>query len=541
MINQEKVKLVPNINSLIRDLTAVQIRPDGLSKYALFLPATSSFYISFIGNQRYSNYTDLARIPACFTHGVESLNYLDPNKGLFYYKWNLHSAGHADLDLTNFNSREDVYRNRDRTTSVTVADSGGYQIGKLRWKADWTNPNCPLALKKRQQVLTWMDSLMEYGMTLDIPSWAAKNPEASAAIGIATHEDAIQGTFINNDYFINNRNGNCKFLNVLQGENHADAEDWYQRMKKYCDPKIYGDRAFNGWAMGGQHVADVHLTLLRLIALRFDGLLERGQHDWMHFLGTSKVEWALLLTDIQTAIRKYHNPDFSISFDCASPFLAAANGQVYTDIHINDRKKWFYRMSPCVHTKHYYTDTRLFRDAVLADGIFPAFETSPVIEQMQMNDIFIYGPTNLNKQGKIGATSWDSFSYAILQSHNVYKHVEAVQRCNQAYESGMYPYMLVANKVRGKKFRQYDLSFFHDIVDAIFATSDRGRALALVEEYTKYWTDVVGVRGQVGQDTINASTNFTKFFSDSGPPTSCDDSCVLDSTNLDMLEDHLDD
>jgi hypothetical protein len=116
-----------------------------------------------------------------------------------------------------------------------------------------------------------------------------------------------------------------------------------------------------------------------------------------------------------------------------------------------------------------------------------------------------------------------------------------VQRCNQAYESGMYPYMLVANKVRGKKFRQYDLSFFHDIVDAIFATSDRGRALALVEEYTKYWTDVVGVRGQVGQDTINASTNFTKFFSDSGPPTSCDDSCVLDSTNLDMLEDHLDD
>ena len=30
-----------------------------------------------------------------------------------------------------------------------------------------------------------------------------------------------------------------------------------------------------------------------------DGLLEEGLHDWMHFLGTSKLEWALLLTDIQ--------------------------------------------------------------------------------------------------------------------------------------------------------------------------------------------------------------------------------------------------
>ena len=35
-----------------------------------------------------------------------------------------------------------------------------------------------------------------------------------------------------------NKTGACKFLNVLQGENHADAEDWYQQMKDYCDSKI---------------------------------------------------------------------------------------------------------------------------------------------------------------------------------------------------------------------------------------------------------------------------------------------------------------
>ena len=46
------------------------------------------------------------------------------------------------------------------------------------------------------------------------------------------------------------------------------------------------------------------------------------------FLGTSKLEWATLLTDIQRAVRKYLNENFTITFDCAS-FLATANGQIY--------------------------------------------------------------------------------------------------------------------------------------------------------------------------------------------------------------------
>ena len=49
----------------------------------------------------------------------------------------------------------------------------------------------------------------------------------------------------------------------------------------------------------------------------------------MHFLGTSKLEWALVLTDIQRAIRKHHNENFTVTFDCASP-LCTANGQMYT-------------------------------------------------------------------------------------------------------------------------------------------------------------------------------------------------------------------
>ena len=53
--------------------------------YAYFLPATSGFYSTFIGKQRYGNYVDPARIPQVWKHSVESLNYLEPDKGLFYY------------------------------------------------------------------------------------------------------------------------------------------------------------------------------------------------------------------------------------------------------------------------------------------------------------------------------------------------------------------------------------------------------------------------------------------------------------------------
>jgi hypothetical protein len=481
-----------------RNLTATQ------NDYAVFLPATSGFYATFIGKQRYGNYVDPARIPASFKNGVESLNYLEPDKGEFYYQWCLYSAGHANLDLNKQDEGEDMFRNRNRSTSWVLGDSGGFQIGKGVWEADWKDPNCPKAQKKREQVLNWMDTLMDYGMILDIPAWVARSPAGKKATGITTYAEAVQGTYINNDWFINNRNGNCKFLNVLQGENHTDAEDWYQRMKHYCDTKKFGDRAFNGWAMGGQNMCDVHLVLKRLVALRHDGLLEKGQHDWMHFLGTSKLEWATLLTDIQRAVRKHHNENFTISFDCASPFLATANGQIYIQTETADRTKWVYRMVPSADDKKYATDSRLFKDAVIQDSIFKNFDPSPLIDQVEIKDICIYKPGDLNKIGKEGKTSWDSFSYAIQMGHNVWSHINAVQVANQKYDQGSTPAMLVQEK--------FNRIYFKDVVEAIFASSSKSESLEIIEDFDRFWQSIIGTRGATGKKTVNASTQFAVLF-----------------------------
>jgi hypothetical protein len=249
----------------------------------------------------------------------------------------------------------------------------------------------------------------------------------------------------------------------------------------------------------------------------------------MHFLGTSKLEWAVLLTDIQRAVRKYVNPAFTISFDCASPFLATANGQVYHHIDLPHNDKWCYRMSPIADDKKYSTDTRPYGQAVVADGLVDHFDESPISLQLQMKDVCYYQPGMLNKIGKEGKTSWDSFSYALLMGHNVWMHLEAVQRANREYDNGSWPAMMWDQKG--------DHTRFKDIVEAIFATPDRAEAEAIIESYDRYWMDIVGTRGFKGKKAKNAHSQFNALFEVEESNDGVDgDDAELDESKLDNLE-----
>ena len=475
--------------------------------YAVFLPAISGFYATFVGKQRNEPYVDPARMPAGLSD-MEMMNWLNSQKALFPYRWSLYSGGHANLDLNKQDWSEDMIRNRE-PGSFILGDSGGFQIAKGLWEGDWkANSGCAKAQKKRSAVLAWLDSVSDYGMILDIPTWVIHDKKASKACQITTLQEAVDATKFNNEYFMAHRkgkeNGGAKFLNVLQGDNHPNADAWYELMKEYCDPVKYPGRHFDGWSMGGQNMCDVHLVLKRLVALRHDNLLQQGKHDWMHFLGTSKLEWAVLLTVIQRAVRKYVNPDFTISFDCASPFLATANGQVYHHIDLAHNEKWCYRMSPIADDKKYSTDTRPYGSAVVADGLVDHFDESPLSRLLTMKDVCIYKPGDLNKIGKEGKTSWDSFSYALLMGHNVWMHLEAVQRANRTFDSGSWPYMMW--------HENGDHTHFADIVEAIFATSDRAESEAIIEKYDRYWMDIIGTRGFKGKKTKNANTQFSALF-----------------------------
>jgi hypothetical protein len=484
------------------DLTSKQ------SDYAVFLPAISGFYATFVGKQRVNNdYVDPARFPQGLTD-MEQMNWLNAQQGLFPYKWSLYSGGHANLDLNKDDASEYMVRNRDPNT-IMLGDSGGFQIAKGLWEGDWkANSGCAKAQKKREAVLKWLDTISNYGMGLDIPTWVIHDKKASDACQIKTLDQAVEATKYNNEYFIKHRKGKneggAKFLNVLQGDNHPNADAWYEIMKDYCDPVKYPDRHFDGWGMGGQNMCDVHLILKRLVTLRYDNLLQEGKHDWMHFLGTSKLEWAVLLTVLQRAIRKHVNPAFTISFDCASPFLATANGQVYFENVFEHEGKWSYRMAPSADDKKYSTDTRKWKDGVIADGIYPRWEDSPISDMLKMKDICIYKPGDLNKIGKEGKTSWDSFSYALLMGHNVWMHLTAVQEANRRFDGGEWPYMMQYTGPGHEKFE--------DIVEAIFAAPTKQASLDIIEHYNKYWMEIIGTRGFKGKKAVSGRPQFNALF-----------------------------
>ena len=79
-----------------------------------------------------------------------------------------------------------------------------------------------------------------------------------------------------------------------------------------------------------------------------------------------------------------------------------------------------------------------------------------------------------------------------------------MQQANIQYDKGAIPAMLIDET--------FDRVMFKDIVEAIFATSNRQEAEMIIEEYSRYWMSIIGTRGAVGKKTVNASTQFGNLF-----------------------------
>jgi hypothetical protein len=467
------------------DLTPLQ------KDYAVYLPAISSFYSTYIAKQRLEEFIPADRIPKEFDRGIEGMNFLNPEQGYFYYKYGLYSAGHAQLDLQKSLTQESMIQDRDRSKTMILGDSGGYQIGKGVLKFDWLNFEGAEANKTRQKILEWLELTADWSMMLDVPTWACDHIH-SPKTGLKTFEDCLEKTRFNNDYFLNNRLGQTKWLNVLQGGDWDTAERWYEGVKEFSDPKgKYAGKEAEGWAMGGANMCKMPITLRRLITLKFDGLLE-GK-DWMHFLGTAQLDWACYLTLIQREIKKI-NENFTISFDCASPFIATAHGLVYTNAQ-HSNKRFSVIMDKAPDTKNL---------SGRHDIPFP-FE-SDFGRRLTIADICHYAPGMLNKIKKEGKTSWDSFAYALMMGHNVECHIRAVQRANNLMdiECAKFDPDWRMWGIEGKKEKDYSewvpnkILYFSNFVKELFSKSTKQEAFDMIETASRFLTSLEGARLQGG-------------------------------------------
>jgi hypothetical protein len=423
------------------------------------------------------------------------MNFLNPEEGYFTYKYGLYSAGHAQLDLQKSLVQESMIQQRDRNNTMILGDSGGYQIGKGVLKFDWLNFEGKAANKTRQDILNWLELTADWSMMLDVPTWACDHIH-SPKTGLKTFEDCLEKTRYNNTFFLENRLGQTKFLNVLQGSNWDTAEKWYNGVKEFSDTNVWGDKAAEGWAFGGANMCKMNITLKRLMSMREDGML-KGK-NWIHFLGTAQLDWTCYLTLIQREIQEHINPDLNISFDCASPFIATAHGLVYTNAQ-HTKNRWAIIMDKAPDNK------------ALAGSEIPFPFESEIGRRLTMGDICHYAPGMLNKIKKEGKTSWDSFAYALMMGHNVYCHIDAVQRANNLMD-------IEIAKIKGKlswrhwrKLRdsesnsdQYsdwvprNILYFSDFIKDLFATKTKEEAFDMIHEAGPFLKSLEGARLQGG-------------------------------------------
>jgi len=464
--------------------------------YAVFLPAISNFYNTFISKQRVTEGTHISkeRIPQGFDRGVEGLNFINPDEGYFTYPTALYSAGHACLDMDKVADRDSMCVNRDRKFSTIVGDSGGYQLGKGIIKFDWKDFEGNKANAVRSNILNWLELTADWSMTLDVPSWAADDLN-SPKTGLTSFKDCLDGTVYNNKFFQKNRLGQTKFLNVLQGDDWESACTWYDAVK---------DFEFEGWAMGGINMCDMEVMLKRLIIMRDEKKLD-GK-DWMHVLGTSQLDWACFLTQVQRQVRKHINENFTISFDSASAFLSTANGLVYTH-NLFTPKRWSYIMEKAPDDKR------------LKGSDIPFPFKSAIGERLEMKDICWYGEGDLNKNNKEGKTSWDSFSYTLMMAHNVYNHIRAVQIANDMndierlkHQPDPRAWMKVKNADNTdepSEFVPRNILYFNTLVEQVFTSET---PMEVISNARAFLADIRGTRWQRATGGGKGKNNFGSLF-----------------------------
>lgn len=436
--------------------------------WAVHLPALSAFYVHQLSKlDNDPNYYGKDRWNPNFENGHVGLNWMK-EEGYFRYKWGLYSAGHANLDLTKSAKTEKMIHDREKG-SILIADSGGFQLagGVGHFKnVNWSDFAGKGGDKIRESVLRWSEEVSEYAMTLDVPAFAIHNPKT----GLNTFEDTLRLSVINLDYYIKNRNPEkCKILNVLSGTDNSDSQKWFDEVIKYSDPeqvKAMGydvDRTFEGYAFAGINMRNMQCTMTRFAHLIELGLLNNKK--WIHFLGIGRLDWACYLTAIQREIRKHYSDDLTVSFDCASAFLATAKGQMYTHPSFTS-KRFGYNMRKAVDNR----DLKGSQQQMPFGGA--------IASRMTLGDMCRLGHGEPNKLGKIGKTSWDNGSYLLAMASNVYIHVSAVQEANRLADYEYINYNLdYRNWTKERKSSQANevsglvpanILFFKDYVEKFF-------------------------------------------------------------------------
>ena len=392
--------------------------------WAIFLPSISQMYV--LAHSR-----GWPRQPV----SMDMLNFMDDaNKDHFFYPYGLYSAGHAHLDLSKSDEREPMIQKRDKQKTIMVGDSGGFQAATGVLDFDWANPMGEKAVNQRLELMRWLEHTSEYSMVLDWPTWAIDTGRLPSSLMLCDpttdplkltndpFNNCLNGTIWNNEFFIKHRvPGATKFLNVLHGRSIDEAQTWYNAITPFSDTKKYGDRAFEGWALGGSTGGDPSLAVRLLVQLRDDGLLD-GEDRWIHVLGRSRLTTAAYLTILNQALKKHVNPGIQVSFDAASAFLYAVNGNYVVDKNISPKGLNVVSNEIPMHSKYIGSKEPFVYNLSEERLNSPDHYKSRVSKLLTMGDLILAPDEKSKKDYRM-----DTASYYYIMAHNVEMQLEAIE------------------------------------------------------------------------------------------------------------------
>jgi hypothetical protein len=257
---------------------------------------------------------------------IKDLDFFNSNSRLWSCGYALYSAG----QFTDSQLRSDIIAYRDRSKSVVIGDSGGFQLGtgkisnvseKAALVRYATDPAQQVAnwhaTGFRERTLEFLDLYCDYSMTLDMPLWA-QNKNGSQLCNLEV-EQLIQLSVENLRYFADNRGRNrgkgTKFLSVLQDNGNGAGDRWYDAVKGF---------EFEGWAFAGD-IARLPQTMKWLRRLLDENKLDKT--EWVHVLQNSPPIMTALCTAIQRSLSKAVGHKITLSCDSSSPHQAAGKNR----------------------------------------------------------------------------------------------------------------------------------------------------------------------------------------------------------------------
>lgn len=506
--------------------------------YAFYLPAISGFYTKHLGKAAQDPaFVPPERIPAGFEFGLEGVNFLKQEDSYYHYGVALYSAGHADRNLTRCDDKEPMIHKRDRSRTIIVGDSSGFQMATGVIKMDWKNIKGAEGDKFREEILRYLEHTSDWSMTLDVPAFAAV-PPLSAKTGLTKFEDTLDISVHNLHYFMKHRvPGATKFLNVISGSTPDNSKLWYDTIKHFgkkssvVEMGYTEDRTLEGWAFAGINMKHMPSVLNRMLDLIEDDLI--ADKDWIHFLGIGRLKWACYLTSIKRQLQKHYNPNINISFDAASPFVAAGGYALSYNYNYFTPQKLTYSMGKSIDDKG------------LKHSKMAMPHQGPIMERLTAGDICYMGPNDANKIGKVGKTSWDTTSYLLIMAHNVYNHIQAVQETLRLADIE-YARTSVSYKDAvglGKKapnlseFIPNDILYFNNFVEVLFdPATNMADKRQMISDNTTFLNSI-----SFGGVEAARKAKSSDIFETAEEIPDDDDMAGLDDENLTALEQELED